>query len=651
MDLMSIFKFKLLKLFFMMFLALLLSWKLTTLLQQKLSVWSVGRNQFRSRGFESDMKIRGINLWVGCLIAVIFWAAANSLWADVKMPAIFGDHMVLQQEATVPVWGTADPGEKVTVTVGTESASATAGADGKWLVKLPALPPGTAALTVTVAGKNKLTFSDVLVGDVWVCSGQSNMEFGFGGAHNAATEGPKANDPQLRLFDVQRKTAMQPESDVVGSWQVCTPDTVKAFTAVGYFFGRELRSSLNRPIGLIESSWGGTPAQAWTSPSGLQKDPVLQKYVDQYNQDVANYPKALADFPAKTAAYQAALDAWNRDVLPAYQATLKDWNDAVAKAKAAGQPEPPKPQPSTPQPRPPADPAGGPGGPSNLFNGMIAPLIPYAIKGAIWYQGESNAGAAIEYRTLFGRMITDWREKWGEGDFPFLFVQLASFDSGPVPYWAYLRESQLKTLALPNTGMASAVDVGVPKNIHPQDKSDVGLRLALAARHVAYGQDLVYAGPIYQAEKFEGNIVRVSFTQTGSGLIIGTPPWTPAGLTPLPTTTLVGFEVAGADGNFVSADAKIDGNAVVVSSPQVTQPLYVRYGWSNVVEANLYNKEGLPASPFRTDNFPPPSPPPAPPRPPVPPQSPAPTQAPSPAPQPSAPAPKTPSPVDPPNPK
>jgi sialate O-acetylesterase len=589
-------------------------------------------------GFK-DMKSVGLNFWRAGLMSAAFLVAAHSLWADVKMPVIFGDHMVLQQEATLPVWGTADAGEKVTVTVGKESASTTAGTDGKWLVKLPALPSGTAPLIVTVAGKNKLTFTDVLVGDVWVCSGQSNMEFMLMGAHNAAAEVPKANEPQLRLFHVAHKTALDPDADVVASWEVCTPDTVKTFTAVGYFFGRELQTHLNRPIGLIESSWGGTGVYSWVSISGLQKEPTLQKYVGYHDQNVARYPKALADFPAQTAAYQAALDAWTRDVEPTFQAAQKEWNDAEAKAKAAGQPEPPKPMPSTPKPSAPTDPMGGPGGPGNLFNGMIAPLIPYAIKGVIWYQGEANANlvAAIEYRTVFGRMITDWREKWGQGDFPFLFVQLASYQGGPDPAWAFLRESQLKTLALPNTGMATAVDIGIPKNVHPQDKIDVGLRLALAARHVAYGENLVFSGPIYQAEKIEGNTIRLSFTQTGSGLIIGTAPWTGAGLTPLPNTSLVGFEVAGVDGNFVPGDAKIDGNTVVVSSSQVAQPIYVRYGWADVVEANLYNKEGLPASPFRTDDFPMPAPPP---------RTPAPAAAnptPAAAPNPPAPvAPKTP---------
>ena len=544
--------------------------------------------------------------------SVLMLATIGTLRADVKMPAIFGDHMVLQQGAVLPVWGTADPGEKVTVTVRGETVAATADGDGHWMAKLPALPAGTAPTAMTVTGKNKLSFSDVLVGEVWVCSGQSNMEFGMAGAHDASTEIPQANDPQLRLFHVDHKTSLQPETDVTGSWQLCTPETVRGFTAVGYFFGHELRNNLKRPVGLIESSWGGTVAQAWTSVSGLAKEPALHNYIVAHDHALAAYPKAQADFAANTATYQAAMAAWNRDVNPGFQAALKDWAKADQAAKAAGQPSPRRPLPSTPAPRPPSDPSGGPGVPANLFNGMIAPLIPYAIKGTIWYQGESNAGAAIEYRTLFGRMITDWREKWGEGDFPFLFVQLASFDAGPTPLWAYLRESQLKTLALTKTGMASAVDLGdfaSLKNIHPHDKHDVGLRLALAAKHVAYGEDVVYSGPIFASAKTEGDAIRVNFTHTGDGLVIGRPPWIAPTAPPWPSDKLTGFEIAGDDGNYVPADAKIDGKSVLVSSAQVAKPVDVRFAWSNIVITNLYNKEGLPAAPFRTDNQPPPAPP------------------------------------------
>jgi sialate O-acetylesterase len=529
------------------------------------------------------------------------------------MPAIFGDHMVLQQEKKIPVWGWADAGEAVTVTLGDHTAKATADANGKWRADLDPVKTTSAPMSLTVAGKNSLTFDDVLVGDVWICSGQSNMEFdlggdmlghhSFGGAANAATAVPAANDPQLRLFLVKKKIALQPEQDVVGKWEVCTPESASLFSAVGYFFGQELRRSLHRPIGLIGTYWGGQPAQAFTSLSGLQKEPSFTNYVNYIEGYVANYPKAMADYQVTLAKYQSDLKAWNEANGPA----MKEWADEVAKAKASGQAPPPKPAIAATQPRAPGSPEGGPSTPTVLYNGMIAPLIPYAIKGAIWYQGEANAGAALEYRTLFPRMISDWREKWGQGDFPFLFVQLAAFMKPQVEPseggWAYLREAQLMTLALPNTGMASAIDIGNADDIHPKDKLDVGLRLALAAKHVAYGQDVVSSGPLFDSMKIEGNKIRLTFKDVGSGLTVGTPPWPPAGAVSAPTA-LTGFVIAGADQKFVWGTATIDGNDIVVSSNDVDAPVAVRYGWANNPPCNLYNKEGLPASPFRTDDWP-----------------------------------------------
>jgi sialate O-acetylesterase len=542
--------------------------------------------------------------------ATFFLAATLSLQADVKLPAIFGDHMVLQEGMKLPVWGTAAPGEAVTVTVGTETAQATARADGKWQANLAPLQEGSAPVTLTVAGKNTVTFSDVLIGDVWICSGQSNMEFdlggvkSFGGAANAATAVPAANDPQLRLFVVSKKTSLDPLSDVTGKWQVCTPESAGLFSAVGYFFGHELRTTLNRPIGLIGTYWGGTPAQAWTSLSGLETDPVLKHYADTYEKNKADFPKNTADFPAQMAAYKTAVTAWNAGDGTAYNEALKSWTAAAKQAEVANQMPPPKPVPATPMPHPPVTPDGGQNAPTTLFNGMIAPLIPFAFKGAIWYQGESNAGAPIEYRSLFPAMITDWRQKWNEGDFPFLFVQLAAYQAGPVQSWPFLREAQLKTLSLPNTGMATAIDIGNPKDIHPKDKLDVGQRLALAARHIAYGEKLVYSGPMYETMKVDDSTIRVNFSQEGGGLVIGSAPWVAPGYQPLPTTSLLGFTVAGADNKFVPADAKIDGDVVVVSSPQVPNPVSVRYDWANAPEGNLYNKENLPASSFRSDDLP-----------------------------------------------
>jgi sialate O-acetylesterase len=519
------------------------------------------------------------------------------------MAAIFGDHMVLQEGMKLPVWGTAAAGEAVTVTIGTDSAKVTAGADGKWRVDLAPLPVNAAPVTLTVAGTNTLTFQDVLVGEVWLCSGQSNMEFRVRQAHNAATVLPAATDPQLRLFFVKENTALDPLDDVTGQWKTCTPESAKEFTAVGYFFGRDLRQKLNRPVGLIASYWGGTRAEAWTSIAGLQKDPELHHYVASQEHVRSLFADAAAKYPAQQAAYQAKLDAFNKGPGPQeYADAMKKYWAANNALLAAGKPG--VPMPPNPTPHPPTAPDGAQQTPGNLFNAMIAPLIPYAIKGVIWYQGESNANFAAEYRILFPRMITDWREHWGEGDFPFLFVQLARLQHGLVQNWAFQRESQFKALSLPNTGIATAIDIGNPIDVHPQDKEDVGHRLALVARHVAYGETLVFSGPRYAGMKVEGNAIRVSFTDVGSGLDLQVAPWVPNTTAPLPTDHLVGFMVAGADKNFVPAYAKIDGDTVVVSSPQVPTPVAVRYDFLNCPDGNLYNKEALPAFPFRSDDWP-----------------------------------------------
>jgi sialate O-acetylesterase len=491
-------------------------------------------------------------------------AAAGLAHADVKLPAIFGTHMVLEEDTLVPVWGTADPREAVTVTLGDQTAKTTADASGHWRVDLKPVK-STTPLTMTVAGKNTVTFTDILMGDVWLCSGQSNMEFNLRNAHNAATEIPKAA-------------------------------TAGSFSAVGYFFGRELHHTLNRPIGLIGSYWGGTPAQAWTSIQALESDPPFTKYAANYHGTVLHFPENQAKYPALQAEFLEKDKEWRDTVGKDFIPLAKKWQAENAQAQAAGQPAPPKPAPPTPEPQPPALPEGWAGTPSALYNGMIAPLIPYAIKGVIWYQGEANANNGLEYATLFPRMITSWRTQWNEGNFPFLFVQLANFGKPQVNPseggWALLREAQLKTLALPDTGMAVIIDIGDFSNIHPKDKEDVSLRLALAAKHFAYGQDIVYSGPIYDAMQVEGNTIRLSFSNTGTGLKLSTAP-----------TELTGFAIAGSDAKWTWAQAKIEGKDVVVSSAEVPAPVAVRYGWANDPRCNLYNNEGLPASPFRTDNW------------------------------------------------
>jgi len=521
--------------------------------------------------------------------------AGQSLRAEVKMPAIFGDHMVLQQGTSAPVWGWAAPGEKVTVTLAGQTQSATADAGGKWRVDLDPIPANGQLLQMMVTGGNSLRFLDVLAGEVWLCSGQSNMAVPMAGTYDAKTDLPQAGDPQLRLFVVKNKTALKPETDVAGGkWVLCTPDTVRGFSAVGYFFGRDLRRSLNRPVGLIGSYQGATPAQAWTPLDALAAEPGLKKaYWESFTQLCANLEVV-----------KATHDQWLAAGGADYKAALVKFNMAAFQAQQKGLPAPVRPQPpAAPEPPRPDDPQL----PSVLFNAMIAPLIPYAIRGAIWYQGESNAGRRGEYQVLLPTLITGWRERWGRGDFPFLIVQLPNYrEPAKLPSeggWPHVREAQLKALALPNTGLAVTIDLGEAGNLHPGNKTPVGGRLALAARSVAYGEKIVASGPLYDAMKIENGKVRLTFRQRGGGLKLGAPPAgtgiprRDAGVEP------TGFAIAGADKKWAWAKARIDGDAVVVWSNEVPNPVAVRYGWADNPPCNLYNQDGLPASPFRTDDW------------------------------------------------
>lgn len=530
-------------------------------------------------------------------VAIPLACAAGPLRADVKLPAVFGDHMVLQREAKAPLWGWADASEQVTVTAGDAKATATAGADGKWSADLTGLKASDKPMEVTIAGKNTITLHDVLVGDVWVCSGQSNMEFSLSGAHDAKDEIPKADHPLIRLFIVKKKIAFEPQTDCEGKWAVCTPESARGFSAVGYFFGRDIQEDQHVPVGMIGTYWGGTPAEAWTSIQGLEAHPELTPLAERVEKAKAGLTQAKEE-------YQSV-------VLPKWEKEHAEWEQARKQPQA--QPEAGKNEGGShvkAEPKRPGAPGENPGMPTVLFNGMIAPIVPYGIKGAIWYQGESNAGNPKEYRVLFPAMISDWRTHWSEGDFPFLWVQLANFmarEANPTQGsagWPGLREAQAMTLKLPNTGEAVIDDIGQGDNIHPKDKLDVGRRLALAARHVAYGENLVYSGPMYDAMKVEGEKIRVTFKNAGSGLTIAAAPSTQPGVPPEEAAgELKGFSIAGPDHHFVWATATIDGDAVIVSSPEVKDPVAVRYAWANNPQANLYNKEGLPASPFRTDDW------------------------------------------------
>ena len=557
------------------------------------------------------------------LIGFAFLSVLTSLsWearADVKMPNIFGDHMVLQQDVKIPVWGWAEPGEDVMVTLGDRSAKTKADGNGKWRLDLDKVSAAAEPQVLTVTGKNTVKFEDVLVGDVWLCSGQSNMEFGI--FHVAKKE--TVVDTQIRTFCVLKSAALTPLDDTffipkeigldtqMGHWQKEDPGGPwSGFSAVGYLFGKEIRKFTNKPVGLIGSYWGGTPAQAWTSLSGLEKEPALSNYVNGLQKMPADQKKK---FPVKWVDYVSAMKKWDKESREPYEKSMKAWEVEAKKAKESGQPEPPKPQMAFPRP---GDP-GNVGTSTVLFNGMINPLIPFAIKGVIWYQGESNSYNGREYGIMFPNLIKDWREKWGQasspgsavsgGDFPFLFVQVAGF--GPLASdpsrgnWALLRDGQSKALALPNTAMAVAIDVGDKNGIHPKNKFTVAERLALAAKHVAYGQEIVYIGPTYDSMKVEGKNLRVAFKNTGSGLLVSAVPQLPGSpALPVPTE-LNGFEIAGADKKWFVAKAVIDGTTVIVSCDQVAEPVALRYAWGDVPPCNLYNKEGLPAVPFRTDDW------------------------------------------------
>ena len=537
---------------------------------------------------------------------------SNNLPAKVRLPAIFSDHLVLQRETVVPVWGQADAGEKVTVVFAGQTKSATADAGGKWSVKLDALSASAAPRELVASGKDSsVKLADVLVGDVWLAGGQSNMGFPLSSAHNAAEVLPQAEDPQLRFFRVKTRTAAEPQPDCSASWEKSTPETAKGFSGVAYFFAREIRRDQKVPVAVLQAPWGGTDIETWISLAGLKQNPPLTKTLDRWTKAQADYEKVKAN-PNLVANYEKDLKQWQAEVAPAYNAVLKQYNADKAAGKEVGpKPQPSRPEPTNPDPMGMPSPSRRPSTPTVNFNGMIAPLVPYAVRGAIWYQGENNGGRGLEYRELFPRLIENWRTEWtsaGGVDFPFLFVQLPCNGEDKTPVaesgWPWLREAQLMTLKVPRTGMAITIDVGNPKDVHPADKLDVGQRLALVAKNLVYGEKVVASGPLYRDSKIDDGKIRVRFTETGTGLVIGQQPWCAPGVKPFPKDKLVGFYLAAENKKWVEAEAKIDGDSVVVSSPQVPKPVAIRYGWANSPRCNLYNREGLPASPFRTDDWP-----------------------------------------------
>jgi sialate O-acetylesterase len=505
-------------------------------------------------------------IWFTTMVsAELAFLLTGAAQAEVKPHPLISEGMVIQRGMKAPIWGTANDGEKVTVEFQGQQVLATA-KNRHWKVELDGLKAG-GPYEMTIRGSNAVHLKNVYVGDVWVCSGQSNMEWPLFLTPEADKTLAGSRNSNIRLFTVPKSPSSMPVHRLKGTWQECSPETARNFSAVAYFFGRDLEKALHVPVGLIHTSWGGTPAESWTSQPFLDQEPALKHYAEQQKHEFQSYPPALEK----------------------HIAVLQLHRQKVEQALAQGQPMPEAPS-------QPSNPGHNAWVPATLYNGMIVPLVPYAIRGAIWYQGESNAGRAFEYRTLLPAMIRSWRAAWKEDDFPFLIVQLAPFmkveDEPKESQWAELREAQLQcALKLPNVGLAVITDVGEEYDIHPRRKAPVGARLALAARGIAYGEKIEYAGPVFDKMEVVDNKVILSFTHIGTGLEARGGP-------------LTGFTIAGTDRKFVKAEAEIRGDKVVVFSPKVQHPAAVRFGWANYPVVNLWNKEGLPASPFRTDDFP-----------------------------------------------
>ena len=654
-----------------------------------------------------------------CLLILTLFGQESSV-GDVRLPYVISENMVLQRDMELPIWGWADAGENITVTIADQTKNTMAGRKGEWEVNLDAMSAG-GPYVMTVVGNNQLTLDNILIGEVWICSGQSNMRLSVAACNNAQEESSQANYPEIRFFDVEQTSAYVPSENCFGRWVECSPDSAPAFSAAGYYFGRDLHKRLEVPIGLIHASWDGTAAESWTSRKTLEKLPALKPDIDEcfvaMDEIEENVAELRKDYEPKIVAWRESWDELAREEADVKKARImsdpdldtSDWGEmtfptqweksglpghdgivwfrkeveipqswagkglilhlgpideidvtwfngtkvggkgnikhrvygywdipreyevsgsivrpgrnvitirAADTAKAGGlwqwRAE-----------RMIMDVVGGPeekpvslagvwkykagtafsnkpallfsqGHPCVLYNGMIAPLMPFGIRGVIWYQGEANTGNAPVYQLLLSSLITDWRANWGQGGFSFLIVQLANYAGrNPQPgesSWAEVRDAQLQTsLSLPDTGLAVTIDIGSSGDIHPRNKQDVGKRLALAARSIAYMEDICSSGPIFDSMQIEGNKIRLKFKSVCSGLSAK-------------GGELKGFAIAGVDKNYVWAQAKIHGDTVLVWSDQIPEPTMVKYGWDTNPDCNLYNTENLPASPFRTDS-------------------------------------------------
>lgn len=496
------------------------------------------------------------------VLTALVLAMGLNVQAVVKLPAIISDNMLLQQQTTVNIWGTADPNEKVSVKPSWSSKPYTtaANADGKWLIKVKT-PKASNNQTIEISGENTINIKNVLIGEVWLCSGQSNMDFQVSkakgwrtGILNEEEEMKDADYPEIRLFHVAQKLSPEQElDDCEGQWMICNRENLKEFSAVGFFFGRDLYKKLQVPVGLIQSTWGGTHAESWTKMPVMQNDPVYAQLVKDFYTAKENYPADLKKYEEDKRAYDAEKSKGNTDIKAPKKPTGIYHNKAL----------------------------------STLWNAMIHPIIPYAIKGAIWYQGESNSIRANDYTHVFTKMINSWRKEWNRGDFPFYFVQIAPHYKQPPT----IREAQLHTWqSVKNTGMAVITDVGDSTDIHPRNKVVPGTRLAKWALAKTYGQVIPYSGPVFKSIKVKDGKAVLTFDYIDKGLTCS-------------SDNLTGFVVAGNDRQFYPATAIIKGNTVEVSAPEVTNPVAVRYDWDKFFRASLFNTAGLPASPFRTDKW------------------------------------------------
>lgn len=516
--------------------------------------------------------------WVGVvaiLVGVVWVGFSHGAFAALKLPTIIGDNMVLQRDQDLKIWGWDDPGQEVGVSFAGQSVKGKADDKGRWEVTLKPLKTNAEPQQMVVSGSGgqKITVANILVGEVWLCSGQSNMAFTVGRSYGGDLEALTANYPQIRMVSVPQVGVQEPQDHFEGQWEACTPEVTANFSAVGYFFGRMLHQALGVPVGLIDNAWGGSAAEAWVRRDLLEKDPQFESLMARWE-----LVEKTFDFDALMKAYQPKREKW--------QAEAKE-------ARAAGKPVPMP-------PRPPRNQLTGQHRPGNLYNGVLHPVIGYGMRGAIWYQGESNAARAYEYRSLFPLMIQNWRDEWGQGDFPFYWVQLADFkaeaDEPGDSDWAELREAQTLTMdKLENTGEAVIIDVGEGRDIHPRDKRTVGERLARWALAKDYGFDkLAHQSPSYQKMEKKGDKILLTFDHVGA-----------TGLYAFDTREPVGFSIAGSDKKFVRAQGRIVGkNQVEVWSEEVKDPVAVRYAWSDNPVANMRSYENLPMTPFRTDDFP-----------------------------------------------